>query len=179
MKPSYAACSGSSAPTRKPTKKFQNPRCSIADDPAHPRVQSKLTIGVADFTNPDLKPWAEAIMRRANENALAGREVRVDRLNRLESVPAQYRMPLFSRSSLMARQQRKVIATPGRLNPDPRYSHYGRFTAHPKGRTRCREVATDVTTSYRATGNIPTTRHRRNFRAATASPGSGAAVRTG
>ena len=29
-------------------------------------------VRVADFTNPDLKPWAKAIMRRANENALAG-----------------------------------------------------------------------------------------------------------
>jgi hypothetical protein len=35
-------------------------------------VQSKPTVRVADFTNPDLKPWANATMRRANENALAG-----------------------------------------------------------------------------------------------------------
>jgi len=37
-----------------------------------PCVQSKPTVRVADFTNPDLKPWANATMRRANENALAG-----------------------------------------------------------------------------------------------------------
>ena len=44
----------------------------IADDPAHPYVQSKPTFRVADLTNPNLKPWAKEIMRRENEKVLAG-----------------------------------------------------------------------------------------------------------
>src|SRR5271169_3001175 len=44
----------------------------VANDPAHPYVQSKPTFRVADLTNPNLKPWAKDIMRRENEKVLVG-----------------------------------------------------------------------------------------------------------
>lgn len=44
----------------------------IANDPAHPYVQSRPTFRVADLTNTNLKPWAKEIMKRENEKVLAG-----------------------------------------------------------------------------------------------------------
>jgi hypothetical protein len=44
----------------------------IANDPAHPYVQSKPTFRVADLANPNPKPWAREIMKRENEKVLAG-----------------------------------------------------------------------------------------------------------
>jgi hypothetical protein len=52
----------------------------VASDPAHPyfsnaaarRAGGQPTFRVADLTNPNLKPWAKAIMKRENDKVLAG-----------------------------------------------------------------------------------------------------------
>jgi hypothetical protein len=52
----------------------------VASDPAHPylsnaaarRAGSQPTFRVADLTNPNLKPWAKAVMKRENDKVLAG-----------------------------------------------------------------------------------------------------------
>jgi len=45
-------------------------------DPAHPYVPNNVgaqpSFRIADLTNPNIKPWAKEIMRRANERVLAG-----------------------------------------------------------------------------------------------------------
>src|SRR5215468_4005166 len=52
-----------------------------SNDPAHPyfsnqdarRAGVQPTFRIADLTNPNLKPWAKAAMKRENENVLAGK----------------------------------------------------------------------------------------------------------
>jgi hypothetical protein len=48
----------------------------VLSDPAHPYVpngQGQSTYRVADLTNPILKPWAAAEMKKANDDVLAGK----------------------------------------------------------------------------------------------------------
>ena len=52
----------------------------VGSDPAHPyfsnaaarRAGGQPTFRVADLTNPNLKPWARAVMKRENDKVLAG-----------------------------------------------------------------------------------------------------------
>ena len=52
----------------------------VGSDPAHPyfsnaaarRAGGQPTFRVADLTNPNLKPWAKAVMKRENDKVLAG-----------------------------------------------------------------------------------------------------------
>ena len=52
----------------------------VGSDPAHPyfsnaaarRAGGQPTFRVADLTNPNLKPWARAVMKRENDRVLAG-----------------------------------------------------------------------------------------------------------
>jgi hypothetical protein len=49
----------------------------VANDPAHPFVPNgagkQPTYRIADLNNPNLKPWAKAIMKKDNEEVLAGK----------------------------------------------------------------------------------------------------------
>ena len=58
----YIPVPGSPSPTR--------------NDPAHPHIGNgrglQPTYRVADLTNPNIKPWAKAIMKRENDKVLAG-----------------------------------------------------------------------------------------------------------
>ena len=52
----------------------------VRDDPSHPTVTNddfrisgkEPTFPVADLSNPNIKPWAKAIMKRENDKALSG-----------------------------------------------------------------------------------------------------------
>jgi hypothetical protein len=63
--PDFIAVPGGPSPTRS--------------DPAHPYVPNNNSTGaqptfrVADLSNPNLKPWARDVMKRENENVLAGK----------------------------------------------------------------------------------------------------------
>jgi len=63
MHPDFVTAPGGPSPSRS--------------DPAHPYVPNNAgaqpTFRIADLTNPNLKPWAKAVMKKENEKVLAGK----------------------------------------------------------------------------------------------------------
>jgi len=122
----------------------------VESDPAHPYVpngQGQSTYRVADLTNPILKPWVVAEMKKANDAVLEGKVPFIARercwpigtpgysiYNRGQPIHIwQTKDQVIMVNELYASTRRIYLNVPHSANPDP--SWYGESVGHYEGDT--------------------------------------------